>query len=368
MRIAFDHQIFGWQEYGGISRYFFELASELATTCGQDVQVVAPLYVNRYLTRAPSALQVLGRPSLYLPKAGRFYRFVNSLLAAPLWNGLQPDIVHETYYASSRLAPKGAKVVLTVFDMIHERCKESFSAYDPISREKMRAVERADHVICISEQTRRDLIELFDVDPGKTSVVYLGFSLTSSSGVQPSNIAPRRPFLLYVGKRGGYKNFAGLLRVYAASPQLSAECDLICFGGGALTAAERSLMRQLNLSAEQVRQVAGGDELLEGYYRAARAFVFPSLYEGFGIPPLEAMSFDCPVVCSGVSSIPEVVGDAALVFDPNDPEAMRGAIERVLMDQPLRQSLILRGRKRTESFSWRRCAEETLKVYQQVLG
>lgn len=367
MRIAYDHQIFGWQQYGGISRYFFELASEMASTCQQDARIIAPLYVNRYLAKAPAALKVNGLPGPYLPKSGRLYRWANALIAAPLLRRFRPAIVHETYYANTGLAPRGAKVVLTVFDMIHERFKDSISAFDPVSREKIQAVRRADHVICISEQTRRDLLNLIDIDPARTSVVYLGFSLTDVAAREPDDILTPRQFLLYVGKRGGYKNFERLLTAYAASPRLRAECDLVCFGGGGLTSTERGLMRRLGIPAECVRQVSGDDALLRAYYRAALAFVFPSLYEGFGLPPLEAMSFDCPAICSGVSSIPEVVGDAAATFDPYDTEAMRRAIERVIGDDDFRQSLILRGRQRIGMFSWTRCARETLDVYRKVL-
>jgi len=368
MRIAYDHQIFGWQDYGGISRYFYELAREMATTWRQQVKIIAPLYVNRYLDRAPAELQIFGTSSPYLPKSGRFYRFVNALVAEPLLRRFRPDIVHETYYANTGVAPRGAKVVLTVFDMIHERFKASISAFDPVSREKVRAVKRADHVICISEQTRRDLLELIDIDPGRTSVIHLGFSLTATAPAQAHQIAVPRPFLLYVGKRGGYKNFDGLLRAYAASSALRAEFDLVCFGGGAVTGAERDLMQRLKLPTDRVRQVSGDDTLLEAHYRAAAAFVFPSLYEGFGLPPLEAMSFGCPVACSGASSIPEVVGDAAAIFDPYDVEAMRGTIERLVGDDDLRRSLVSRGRERVQVFSWTRCAHETLDVYRKVLG
>lgn len=368
MRIAYDHQIFGWQEYGGISRYFCELAREMATTFGQQVTIVAPLYVNRYLDKAPAALPVIGTRSPYMPKSGRFYRSVNALVAAPLLRHFRPDIVHETYYANAGVAPRGAKVVLTVFDMIHERFKERISAFDPVSREKVRAVKRADHVICISEQTRRDLLDLIDIDPAKTSVVYLGFSLTAAASRQACKVTSPRPFLLYVGKRGGYKNFEGLLKAYAASSPLRAAFDLVCFGGGGWTSSERALMHRLNLPADCIRQVSGDDAALEAHYRAAVAFVFPSLYEGFGLPPLEAMSFDCPVICSGVSSIPEVVGDAAAIFDPYEAGAMRATIERLVGDDALRQSLILRGRERLAVFSWTRCARETLDVYGKVLG
>jgi glycosyltransferase involved in cell wall biosynthesis len=117
-----------------------------------------------------------------------------------------------------------------------------------------------------------------------------------------------------------------------------------------------------------VRQVSGDDNLLAGFYKAAKALVYPSLYEGFGIPPLEAMSFDCPVVCSNVSSIPEVVGDAGLMFDPYDIQSIKSALEKIVIDETLREDLINRGRARIKKFSWERCARETLDVYQKILA
>jgi glycosyltransferase involved in cell wall biosynthesis len=189
MRVAFDHQIFGWQEYGGISRYFYELAVELATSCEQEVAVISPLYVNRYLAGAPADLKVVGLPVPSLPKSGRIFRAINSLFARPSIRYFRPDIIHETYYSSVRMAPKTTKVVLTVFDMIHERFSEHFPMADPTSREKALAVERADHIICISEQTRQDLIELLAVKPAKTTVVHHGFSLTSQGKAELQGIS-----------------------------------------------------------------------------------------------------------------------------------------------------------------------------------
>ena len=103
-------------------------------------------------------------------------------------------------------------------------------------------------------------------------------------------------------------------------------------------------------------------------YREASLFVFPSMYEGFGIPPLEAMSMDCPVACSNASSIPEVVGEAAAYFDAADVGSIRTAAERVLQSESYRSELVARGRRRREMFSWRRCAEETLAIYRSVLS
>lgn len=368
MKIIYDHQIFGMQRYGGISRYIYELALQMATTYTQNVSIIAPLYINQYLKQAPKELNVLGVPIKCIPKTNRIVRTVNSSCAWSAIRHFYPDIVHETYYSSRRIAPKSAKVVLTVYDMIHERFSDQFLRADPTSNNKALAVKRADHVICISEQTRQDLIELFNVDPIKVSVVHLGFTLTCQDESMLESYISSRPFLLYVGSRGGYKNFNTLLQAYATSTILRNDFDLICFGGGKFTNPEKSLLQQLNLSTKNVIQVSGDDSLLAMYYKLASAFIYPSLYEGFGIPPLEAMSFDCPVVCSGVSSIPEVVGDAAEMFDPSQPDSIQIAIERVVSDNTLRQTLITRGQERIKLFSWNRCAQETLDVYHRVLS
>ena len=158
MKIAYDHQIFGWQSYGGVSRYFFELANNIANNKLCDVSIVSPLYVNSYLDSASGDLRVMGRKMPAIRHTGRIYRAVNQLLASPMMTALLPDVVHETYYSKKRQAPKSSRVVLTVFDMIHERFPESFSKWDPLRSEKEVAVKRADQVICISEQTRPDSV------------------------------------------------------------------------------------------------------------------------------------------------------------------------------------------------------------------
>lgn len=366
MKIAFDHQIFGWQEYGGISRYAFELASALHKHAEQEVAIFCPLSVNRYLEHAPAGLLRGGRRVPVFPKSGRIYRALNGWLAGPGMLRFKPDIVHETYYAGHGVSVPGARRILTVYDMIHERFPENFSPADPTRREKSLAVARADHVICISEQTRRDLIELLQVPHEKTSVVHLGFALTASD--QPAEpVQPReRPYLLFVGSRGGYKNFQQLLKAFAQSTSLRSSLQLLCFGGGSFKPAELQAIERVGLDSDAVAQVAGNDQLLAHHYRHARAFVYPSRYEGFGIPPLEAMSFDCPVACSNVSSIPEVVGDAAEMFDPDNIDSIVAALERVATDEPRRQALVEKGRERLKRFSWAACAEATLKVYQGV--
>lgn len=365
MKIAYDYQIFGWQEYGGISRYFYELANNIALSSMAEVALISPLYINSYLQAACEELLIMGRRVPAIRRTGRIYRAVNQILALPLMHGFSPDIVHETYYSTSRRAPKRSKVVLTVFDMIHERYPESFAAWDTSSKEKAAAVKRADHIVCISENTRRDLIEILDVEPERTSVVHLGFALTNgSAGIAAG---PARPYLLYVGSRGGYKNFEALLRAFAFSRELRNTYELLAFGGGAFNAKERGLLAELGVSDGSVRQVAGDDARLADLYRNASVFVYPSLYEGFGIPPLEAMSFDCPVACSNSSSIPEVVGEAAMLFDPHSVDSITTALLDLSGDSVMRNTLIARGRERLKVFSWKNCADQTMDIYGSLI-
>jgi glycosyltransferase involved in cell wall biosynthesis len=368
MRIAFDHQIFGWQRFGGVSRYFFELANTISKsgTEGVQCQIVSPLYVNGYLDQADPALKVTGSRAPAIRRTGRFYRALNRMLTPFILERWKPDILHETYYARRSVAPKGSKTVLTVFDMIHELYPEFFPSWDRTRDEKRAAVSRANHIVCISENTRKDLIRLLKVPPDKTSVVHLGFALSSGkiTALQP----PPRPYLLFVGSRGGYKNFDRLLHAYASRGSLRGSHDLLAFGGGVFNARERALIRRLGLTEDQVRQLGGNDAVLGGLYKQASFFVYPSLYEGFGIPPLEAMSFDCPVICSNTSSMPEVVGDAAIQFNPKDSESIADAMEAVIENPCLQSHLRRLGRRRLEAFSWRQCASQTLTVYRSILS
>ena len=361
MRIAYDNQIFCWQPYGGISRYFYEIAKGISCTPGAEVTVFCPLYVNNYLVNRPESLRLKGINIPLIPRGGRLYRAIGSPLTRYWLNKYKPAVVHETYYANRRLAPAMSKVVLTVFDMIHEKFSNNYSSFDPTAIEKANAVSRADHIICISENTRRDVIEILKVPPEKTSVVYLASSLGRPTATVGSGTG--KPFLLYVGSRFGYKNFSGLLAAYSRSMLLKKDFDLVCFGGGAFNDEERALMLELGIPANNVQYLAGNDDFLASLYSKAAVFVYPSKYEGFGLPPLEAMSTGCPVVCSNSSSLPEVVGDAAELFDPYDEDQLRTSLEKVVTLENLRKDLGERGSRRAATFSWDRCAEETLAIY-----
>lgn len=371
LKISYDYQVFTFQRYGGISRYFYELCFRIKNQ-SDDVffpSILAPLHVNQYIKKlTPNQLHTLCAVKPFRGSA-RAMRIINEGVSLIRNRIFVPDLVHETYYSRRTVAPKNCPVVLTVYDMVHELFSQNFEINDSTTSLKRIAVERANHIICISESTKQDLIRLFGTEEKKISVTHLGFSINSGEIVNASNITKLydKPFLLYVGSRAGYKNFSSLLKAYAASAQLRKNFDLISFGSTTFNAEEMVLMQKLGI-LNNVHHATGDDQLLAQYYLAAAVFIYPSLYEGFGIPPLEAMYFGCPVACSNTSSIPEVVGAAAKLFDPSSVESIRAAIEELVMNKNERDSYIKLGHQRLKIFSWDKCATETAGIYQKLLS
>jgi glycosyltransferase involved in cell wall biosynthesis len=372
VRVAFDHNIFTVQRYGGVSRYIFELASRLPADVVSDVAVVAPMHINYYLSQYRGKRFSRG---LYFPYAFRgqvrLTDLVNRIVGPLIWRGLHADIVHETFFAEKPVG-QGRKRVVTVYDMIHELFPAEFTNAPQMAAAlaaKRAAVARADHVICISESTRRDLIRLYDLNPERTSVVYLGHSMTVDHAVSDEAEVgtPRKPVILYVGHRHGYKNFGRLIQAYASSPLLRAEFEIRAIGSSPFDATEIAEMERLGIR-EKVSHQSVTDAELIAHYKSATVFVYPSLYEGFGIPPLEAMSCGCPVACSDGGSIPEVVGEAGLYFNPLEIEQIRAVMERIVTSPSLQAELRASGYARIRNFSWDKCAADTARVYSSLLG
>jgi glycosyltransferase involved in cell wall biosynthesis len=361
VRIIYSHDIFGIHPYGGVSRYFHEISSRIAGIRDVNVEVFAPIHVNEYLQNGE---WVRGIKVPLIPRTARLINVLNTAVARTfmkLKRGI--DIYHETYYAEADCCPEKSSRVVTCFDMISEKFPEMFFQQEKVQRIKALALKRADHIICISENTRKDLVEMLEIPQEKTSVVYLGssFDVGDSKGERE-----KKPFLLYVGNRSGYKNFERFLKAYGNSRILRNHFSIVCFGGGGFNEHELELAHTLNIPRDKLANISGSDETLGDLYSSASVFVYPSLYEGFGIPPLEAMSRGCPVACSNSSSLPEVVGDAAELFDPEDEEQMGSAIEKIVSDSAKSETLIRSGYKRVRLFSWQKCALDTLNAYNRL--
>ncbi len=284
------------------------------------------------------------------------------------------DLVH-SLASTAPLWGRGRRVV-TVHDLIYARYPDAHSG---IREHGMRvlvpwAVRRSDRVIADSHSTRDDLIELLGVRPERIDVVPLG--LGAVRRVEPLGerelrerfALGERPVLLSLSAKRPHKNLSALIGALAQIP--AGERPLLVLPGYP-TWHEHELRERAAAAGVQddVRFLGWASAAeIEGLWQLASAFVFPSLYEGFGLPVLEAMARGVPVACSNASSLPEVTGDAALLFDPRDERAIAQALRSLLGDRPLRELLIARGRARSREFTWARTARLTLASYERALA
>ena len=366
MKILYDHQIFASQKYGGISRYFYELVRELEDV--SDVQYEIPLLVsnNHYISDKKFVDYIDLLPNKQFRGKYRIFRILNK--PNNIWKLKQQkfDVFHPTYYDPYFLKFFGKKpFVLTVYDMIHEKFSEMFPVTDKTTEQKRLLVEKATKIIAISESTKKDLIEIFGTDESKIEVVYLGNSMFPKSDIKLGFDIPKK-YLFFVGSRGLYKNFERFIKSISELLNQDNELFVLCAGGGKFSSSEMQLMSELGIS-KQVLQYNLDDDSLAYFYKNALAFIFPSLYEGFGIPVLESFACGCPLLCSNLSSLPEVAGKAACYFDPYSEESIKNAVMKVLDNTNLREDLMKNGYEQLNKFSWKKTAEETKNIYESVL-
>ena len=369
MRILFDHQAFSLHNHGGVTRYFSELIDGINQTPDNDAYL--PLLFSNNIHLKEKGFDTNEFLTNYdFGKKIRLIYEMNKLYTKPLLKKKQYDVLHPTYFDPYFIPYIDKKpLVITFHDMIHEKFSHQFSELTldrGIIGRKRQLAHQADRIIAVSESTKRDVVELLNVDPAKVEVIYHGSSFADSSD-KPTDesFIESGPYLLYVGSRKVYKNFDGLLS--AIHPVLKQyNLRLLCAGGGEFTNAEKSQLHSFGIT-HLVEQRSIDDQVLHGLYKQAVAFVFPSLYEGFGLPILEAFDCNCPCIISKSSSLPEVAGEAALYVDFDDPDSLTDAVERVLHDTLMRQWLILKGREQLAKFSWQNTVEKTLKVYESLV-
>lgn len=366
MNIFFDHQTFSLQDFGGISRYYSELITGINNTTSNKAYLPLVFSNNIHLKESGLITRELMSGRQFYKKQPLIYRSNQAYTIAQL-HRKSYDIFHATYYDPYFLPYlKGRPFVVTFLDMIHEKFSSQFPELandELITRQKQILANRADRIIAISESTKRDVVELLNVDPAKIDVIYLGNSLKpTNEDVAESLIS--EPYLLFVGRRERYKNFEGLLRAIHLLLK-NYKLKLVCAGGGPFTHDELTLIHTLGTDA-LVEQHPINDKTLQTFYRHAVAFIFPTLYEGFGIPLLEAFACDCPCIVSNLSSLPEVAGNAALYVDPALPDSISNAVEQLLHDTELHQTLIAKGRKQLSYFSWQTTVSKTLDLYKSI--
>ncbi len=362
MKVFFDGNIFSKQKIGGISRLNFELLKSLSLKKDVDKIFYHGFYIDNYQFKKEWFKKKYGIKKRFFSQ----YRFVN--LLDNLWMNLvyrfcsTPDMIfHALYYR----IPKNHQglVIVHVYDMI----QELFGGNKKTIQFKKRAFDNADLIIAISESTKLDLCRLYKIDSQKVVIAYPGVSeifFEDYSSVQ-KNIS--RPYMLYVGARNyEYKNFNLLLDVFI-NKKYFLKFDLVLFGGEKeLNLSHKEVVKKFN-NGDWLKQKFGSDEVLAGLYSSATVFIYPSLYEGFGIPPLEAMAMGCPVIASNTSSVPEAVGDAGLLFDPKDPIDLAEKIDQVITDKNLVAKLEVKGKDRSAKFTWDQMADKIYEAYAGLL-
>ncbi|MBL9138405.1 MAG: glycosyltransferase family 4 protein [Verrucomicrobiales bacterium] len=355
MRVLHDFQIFAAQRHGGISRYHLELLRELRSIPGVQPEIVLAWHESV----AAQVLDGTGIPRGFSWRTPRFKgRFWLSRKVAEyhLSSG-RYHLYHPTYYRVFQ-HPPGTRVALTVHDLVHELFPDLMTAGDPTVALRREALQRADVLLCVSECTRRDLLATYPLGDKPVVVTPLASGLR---GQPTGRRFSQRPALLFVGPRGGYKNFALLRKAWLADESLRRDCALVCLGGE----EDADDVRRL---PGEVHRYRGDDQLALDLYASSSVMVYPSRYEGFGLPILEAMQFGCPVVTTRGGSIPEVAGDAAEYVEPDDVDALVAAIHRMLGDSALRERRIDEGRRRASHYTWKSCAERTCAAYRGVVG
>lgn len=370
MRILYDGQVYRWQSNGGVNRYFANVigglpnnfAPSLLVGKGDTANLPAHrnLKVYEYGRRSPG----LNR---FPPRLARYHSALRDRLLTSALPRRRFDVFHPTYYTLLTGRDPGAyrsPLVLTVWDMIHEIFAAELDPSGEHAAWKRRAILAAERIICISESTKKDLLERYAVPEERVAVTHLAADINASLSHGPEPVPPG-PYFLYVGGRWPYKNFDGMLRAFARAAARRADL-LLCVVGKPFTADEGRLIGDLKL-AERVRHYGHADDShLAKLYRCSLALVYPSLYEGFGIPPLEAMSCGTVAVVANTSSLPEVVGDAGLLFDPRSADELGDMLLSLTENEALRRELIEKGRRRAEGFSWGKTVRQTLDIYRSV--
>ena len=361
MNINYDHQIFSNQNLGGPSRYFVELIKELISLKNRPV-VIAPFNQNIYLAEISSKFKKefffkIGKKNFLTQK-------INDLVSNYIFGKNNYDLYHLTYY-NKCFNTKKPKII-TVYDLIHEKFMHEF---DFKSLPKKKVFENIDHFFCISNNTKNDLINYYNVNESKVSTIYPGVEqilLEKNNSAINNNFLSLKPYILYVGSRHGYKNAQNFLISFSKSKKLKDNIKIVFFGGGKFSSKEKKLLNNLNLNEKNCVQIDGDDSLLKFFYKNAEVFIYPSLYEGFGSSPLEAMKYGCPVASSITSCMPEIQGDASKKFDPNNIENIISVLEEIIYSNEIRKDLINKGYERVKKYSWKKCALETLQVYKNL--
>lgn len=375
MKIGIDAGCF-LEPKSGVAEYTINLLRAMAEL--RDMEYI--LFCNS-LRRSPNGLPDLGQAKVQLHSIRLPAKLLSALWGTaslpPIeWLMGQFDLFHSPNYRVPFV--KNRKLVVTVHDLVVVRFPQfHFAARNFEISMSFRSLHRADCVISVSENTKRDLIEFLGFPEEKIEVIHNGYNPMFHPDISEDIITPvlgkhglRRPFILNLGTLEPRKNQSRLIEAFNLLCRDEAkEHSLVIVGQkGWLYDDIFAQVEKLRLEDRVIFTGHVPDEDLPPLVKAAEMLVFPSLYEGFGLPPLEAMACGTPVVTSRVSSMPEIVGDAAILVDPHDLTSIAAGMKLVLEDRDMKESLVSKGLERAKLFNWQTAASQTLEVYNKVLN
>ncbi len=371
MNVAFDARPLTLYKTG-IGKYTEKLARHIKDI---DSSVNLFLYSNRDIISKEENVEIACAGGLL----GRYNSSLWFQLSLPFYLNKQSGNKIELFHGTMAMLPLAVRMptVITIYDLVLEKFPETMYWKNWLSLKTLMRVSarKASKIIAISENTKKDIMEYFRIDEEKIRVIYLGVNSQFSPQPDPngtdvlSKYNLTDGYILSVGTLEPRKNFHRLINAYkmvASSGQKTPK--LVIIGGHGWGNEELGkLVRESGLDERVMLAGYVQDDDLPILYRQATAFVYPSLYEGFGLPPLEAMACGTPVITSNLSSIPEVVGDAAILIDPYNTAEIAQAIASVLKNEGLRDNLRTNGLVRSRLSNWDKTARETLSLYQEVI-
>lgn len=388
MNILFDYQAFEMQRFGGVSNSYAEIISHLKAM-GVDARMAIKESNNEHLKQIGIATSIkplgtkhqcwfgsrklfrgqrrITRTILYPFGCKNDFLTINQDYCIRQIKKQKFDIFEPTFFDSYFLPfLNGKPFVLTVHDMIPELFPQYFARDDfqIVNKKKLCPLATAIHVP--SQKTKEDLVNILNINPHKITVIPHGAPHNTVPPLEPQRLIDK-PYILFVGERGGYKNFILLLQELAITTQAIPELSLLCTGRP-FNDGEQRLIAELRLT-DNVHHIYADNEIFYSLYHNSIAFVYPSAYEGFGIPILEAFAYGCPVMLNNASCFPEVGGDAAIYFDINRRGDLAEHLEAFLRSSEQdRTDLITRGRERAKLFSWEDSARKLSHVYKTILA
>ena len=358
MRVLYDYPALS-QTHGGVSRYICGIIPEMDPGIKTHMSILFTDNIYIKDLQLPNIGHLLGRGD-FKGKI-KIEKILNTAYANYKIIRNSYDIFHATYSDPYFLLKPRKPMVVTIHDMINEMVPEYQTSHAKHIQSKKNLIYNATQIIAVTENTKKDLLKLYPVDPAKITVIHHGAPAPTTKILKNEF----GKYLLYVGRRSRYKNFRFFVDAIATLLLNDKSLKLVCVGPP-FDQSEVVFLDQLGIK-QQVQALSVSDDILYSLYSHAQVFVFPSIFEGFGIPILEAFANNCPVCLSHSSCFPEIAGNAAIYFDPEDKISILESVQKVVSNKTLSSELIKRGAERLSMFTWRKAAQQTADVYRKTI-